>query len=185
MTNKENKSVKLIVSSQELSEIMGLSQRRIQQLAKDKIVDKVDHNQYNVPNSIKGYVDFMVDCATPDESKSINKDKETALLTRAKRMSAEVDLQTKLGELHRASDVKDVMNTMLNNFRAKLLTLPSKIAPQIQGKNEIEVLKSIIKNEINDTLSELSDYNPRTFNQIIKELIEDEVVDVIDDVEKE
>lgn len=183
--DKESEDIKLVVSSLELSEIMGLSQRRIQQLARDKVVDKVERNQYNVPNSIKGYVDFMVACATPDENEMVNKDKEAALLTRLKRQSLELDIQIKMGELHRASDVKDVMNTMLNNFRAKLLTLPSKIAPQIQGKNEMEVIKSIVKSEIVEALNELSDYDPQTFNQMVKEWINDEVVDVIEDAKKE
>lgn len=174
MGDKGNMENNRIVGVTALSEMMGLSKRRLQQLTEEKIIVRVGHNKYDVAQSIKGYVDFMIAYATPDENEMVNKDKEMALLTRTKRISAEVDLQTKLNELHRAVDIRDIVGVMLNNLRAQLLTLPAKIAPQVQAENEMEQLKYIIKNEITKLLSELTDYDPETFEAKTSALFQDD-----------
>lgn len=56
-----------------------------------------------------------------------------------------------------------VLTEMLANFKAKLLSIPTKIAPEIVGYSETSLVEDILKREMYETLEELSEYNPEDF----------------------
>lgn len=58
--------------------------------------------------------------------------------------------------MHHASEVERVMTRMLSDFRAKLLALPSKVAPVLIARNEIAVIQDIFQKEICEALQEFS-----------------------------
>lgn len=153
---KENKYV---VTTKEISEILNLSPRRIQQLTKDGALVRVAHGKYDLPSSIQSYIEYSNE--VPEEE--LDKTKEEALWTRARRKKAELELKIMKGEVHRSEDVESVMNDMLSSFRAQMLVLPGKIAPLVLGQTELEVIKSTIKKFIYEALQELSDYDPDIF----------------------
>ncbi|WP_242860963.1 hypothetical protein [Clostridium scatologenes] len=55
--------------------------------------------------------------------------KERALLTRRQREKLDLEISAMRGQRHFSSDVERIMNDMLANFRAKLIAMPTKIAP--------------------------------------------------------
>lgn len=58
--------------------------------------------------------------------------------------------------IHHASEVERVMTRMLSDFRAKLLALPSKVAPVLIARKEIAVIQDIFQKEIYEALQEFS-----------------------------
>lgn len=54
------------------------------------------------------------------------------------------------------------MTEMLSNLRTQLLGLPSKLAPQLEGMNRDQVY-DVMTREIEEKLSELSEYTPDLF----------------------
>ena len=75
------------------------------------------------------------------------------------------DMQLKLmqGKLHKSEDVEKVMTNMLASMRAKLLSLPSRVAPSIAGVSDPAEVVTILKDVIYDVLHELADYTPEMF----------------------
>ncbi|MFS0766050.1 hypothetical protein [Peribacillus phoenicis] len=163
MKNKDSSTNWTIVTTQQICEIIGLKPRRIQQLANEGALVRVGHGKFDLPRSVGAYVDYQVSQVRPAGDEEIDNSVETALWTRARKEKTELEVQIIKGELHRSSDVERVMNDMLLGFKAKLTSLPTKMAPQLVGKTEIPVVKDLLKEAVYEALNELSDYDPQKF----------------------
>ncbi|MFC4403306.1 hypothetical protein [Gracilibacillus xinjiangensis] len=185
MSDKGSVKKEYLVTTSELCEILGLSPRRIQQLAKEDALIRAARGKYDLPSSIQAYLEYMFEREKSEDE--LDKSEEEALWTRAKRMKTELELQIMRGELHRSNDVRLVMNDMLGSFRARLLGLPSKIAPQLLDKDEIPVIKQVLKDAVFEALQELSDYDPNVFYEKSKDkmYLEEDELEELDKVKDE
>lgn len=190
MKTKESNKKSYIVSAAEISLILGVSSSRIRQLFQENALVRVSHGKYDLPASISAYINYLT---SRDKGETeIDKNEEEALWTRARRQKTELELQIMMGELHRSGDVKRVMNDMLGTFRAKLLSLPTKTAPQLLGKTEIPAIKEKLKEAVFEAMAELSDYDPHIFYDYSKDklYLEDgeefeEDLEIVEDIDKE
>ncbi|SFP10649.1 hypothetical protein [Salibacterium halotolerans] len=161
MARKDLKENNYLVTTAEISEILGLSKRRIQQLVQEKALVRVSHGKFDLPSSINSYFEYKMEKMQTEDD--LDKNKEAAKWTRAKREKTELEVKIMRGELHRGKDVERVMSDMLGAFRARLLSFPSKYAPQVLGKTEIPPIKEKLKDGIYEALNELSEYDPYVF----------------------
>jgi len=65
--------------------------------------------------------------------------------------------ETLKGELIPANLVKDTWASLVISFRAKMLGLPNKAAPQLIGVDDLKEIEKLLQDFIYDALSELSD----------------------------
>lgn len=151
------------VSQSQLSAILGISTSRIRQLDKEDAFEKVGRGKYDLSKSIQKYMSYQIEKATATEDEDLDKLKEETLWTKARRQKAEVEYKIMTGHLHRAKDVEYYMNHMLSSFRTQLLSFPTKVAPQVTGMTEVMAVKEILKNEVHDLMTELSDYDADKF----------------------
>ena len=63
-------------------------------------------------------------------------------------------------ELHEAEDVENFLTDMLIKFKNRLVSIPAKVAPLVQGEDDVNQIVSILEKEIYETLDELSEYDP-------------------------
>jgi phage terminase Nu1 subunit (DNA packaging protein) len=187
LARKDSEKNTYTVSTAEISEIFGISTRRVQQLAKDGVFVRVGHGQFDLPASVNSFIEYRLD-DTKDEG-VLDKTTEEAKWTRARREKTELELQIMRGDLHRSEDVRRVMNDMMGAFRARILSIPSKFAPQLVGLTEIPPIKEVLKQGVYEALEELSDYDPMVFYDISKDkmLLEDadEVTSIDDELNGE
>lgn len=161
MSNKELDEKLKIVTSAQISKILGFTTARIRQLENDGALVKISHGKFDLAASIQRYVEYIREQEISDEELDLNR--ERTLLTRANREKVELELQIMRGELHRSDDVKRVMNDMLSAFRARCISIPSKAAPRLISQTEIPVIQDIIKKEVYEALAELSEYDSHRF----------------------
>lgn len=161
LANTNTNDSQRIVSTKELAEILGLSDRRVRQLENEGSLVKIGRGKFDLAASIQKYIDTIKERSLSDDEIDLNKEK--TLLTRANRMMAEMELKIIQGEVHRSEDIEKVMNDMLSSFRAQLLVIPGKAAPRLIDQTEIEPIKAILKNYIFEALQELSEYDPTVF----------------------
>ena len=139
-----------LVSSPELAEIFGVTDRYIRMLAKDEVVKKSGtRGKYLLIESIKGFIEFLRESSSADVDL-----KEAKLKKETEKIAKDIELKTiKISELknelHSAEIVKKVMTVMLTNLKGKMLAVPNKIAPLLSS--------------IEDVLLELSEYSPELF----------------------
>ncbi|GAV24795.1 hypothetical protein ciss_07280 [Carboxydothermus islandicus] len=175
MSNQKSR----IVSTSELAEILGVTDRRIRQLEKAGVISKIERGKFDLVQAVQQYIGWIKSqYAESDEELDLKKEK--TLLTRAHRQKVELELQIMRGELHRSEDVRRVMNDMLGAFRARCLAIPSKVAPKIQGKTDLAIIQDLIKKEVYEALSELSDYDPEVFYRQSKDklVLEEDVEEI-------
>ena len=136
-----------------LSEILGISTRRIQQLVEDGILPAPDkQGAYDIPACVQS---FYYNEFTNGEDEELDGRYERARKAKAEADRIEYDLKIKQGLYLQADLVQNEIEKSIGNCRAKLLALPRKFTPQIsvaQNPNEIE---EILTNGITEALNEL------------------------------
>lgn len=170
------------VSSKVLSNIIGVSDRRIRQLAEEGVLTKSSQGRYLLGESLHGYILML---KIENDAKSIDYsdgdapdlEEEKAYHERAKRFMSELRLKKMKGELHEANDIRLVMTDMLAKFKAKALGIPSKVAPILENKDKTFIM-SYMRTEISTLLIDLADYSPKDFYG-------EEFMDMNDDEEDE
>lgn len=156
MKNKEN----WLVTTSELSEILGVTDRRIRQLVKEGAVSRIDHGKFDLPKTIQQYIAWIGMKKEQKNEQTNEYRREKSLLVRANRQKAELELKKIERDLHKAEDVRQVMNHMNGVFRARCLKIPQNVAPKIVGNKELPIVQEIIKKEVYEALTELSNYDP-------------------------
>lgn len=140
-----------LVSSSELAKVLKLSARRVNQLAEQNIVYRENNGKFNLADSCENFYAWKF---RSDEK--MDYDLEHALLEKAKREKAELDLQQHKKQLLVATDVEHMVSGMILTCKAHLLSIPSKIAPKLTKQANPAVIADKIQHEIYEALSELS-----------------------------
>ncbi len=146
------------VTTKELAVILGITQRRVNQLTNNEKVFKREINgNYDVVKNVSLYYQRKF------TKESLDFDKEKTLHEKVKRELAEMKLKELRMEMHPGEAVERVLSGMLVTFRNRILSIPSKLAPMLVGKKDISTVSDTIKQELLDTLTELSEYDPAMF----------------------
>lgn len=157
----------ITVNSATLEKIIGVSDRRIRQLAEEGIVIRAAKGRYKLKDSIMNYIltlkVAMEAAGTDSPDGELDLEEEKAIHERVKRHISELKLQVMKGELHRSGDVERVMTDMLVSIRARLLAMPTKLAPLLVARNDVGYIRTALNREVLDALNELKDYNPKDF----------------------
>ena len=151
-------------SQSNLAKALGLSRQRVSQLLQEGVLATDEKNQILVIKSVINYVKYKGQSSAEEVSSSDDAvfEVEKAKNERAKRKIAELKLAKMNGEVYSADTVEQVMTEMLVNLRTQLLGLPTKLAPQLQNITKEEAY-NLLTQEIEDKLSELSEYTPSLF----------------------
>ena len=163
------------VTQKQLAIAFGVSPGRINHLVSDGIVVKDEKSTSGAVllyESIKRYWANKGKSSGGDEGleAELNLTNERAKHEKTKREIAELRLAKMERRVYDAKTVELVMTEMLSNLRTQLLGLPSKLAPQLEGQDKGAIYDTMTR-EIEEKLSELSEYKPELFTE---EEIEDE-----------
>lgn len=154
----------VVVTARSVGNLIGLSDRRVRQLADEGVIPRTKGGSYELTKAISSYVTYLKTCNDIDtDNLEQAYQKEKMLHERAKRQKAEIILAQIKGEVHESCDIERVMNDMLINFRSKILSLPTKIAPELVGYSDIPLIEEVLEREMYEVLDELSDYSPEKF----------------------
>lgn len=179
-TEKVSDIDSVTVTAGVLGGILGVSERRVRGLAQEGIFVKASQGRYKLKESMHNYVLNLR--VANDAGKTIQSDLEDELdlntekakHERIKRHMSELKLALMKGEVHKSNDVEAVMMDMLVRFKTKIVSLPSKLTPQLVDRDKSYILNALTE-ELNQVLEELSSYNAADFYG--KEYIDAEEVD--------
>lgn len=164
-TNVKKDTSDIVVNTDVLASVLGFTRQRINQLAKDGVLEKQAPGRFLLLLNLKKYVGYLrVGQVAEDEEGATDKYwEEKALHEKAKREMAELNLARKRNQLHEASDVEFTLTNMLVAFRSRILGIPQKIAPKIIGLTSLAEIMEVINTELLEALTELSEYDPAMF----------------------
>lgn len=147
-------------SARELAELLGVSERRVNQLVNEEILRREIEGDFVLTTAIAAFY----------ENKYASKDDdgywvEKTLHEAAKRQLAEIELARRQNLSHDAAAVERVMTDMLSKLRSQLLGIPTKMAAKLEMKKKA-FINAELESEIQSRLTELSDYNPEMFEDV-------------------
>ena len=151
---------KQTVSLDILAKVLCVSERRVQQLAKDNIViratDKASRGEYELISSVQGYIRFLQNEVKEGLSGSTEfKDSKTRQ-AKAKAEHEELKVQKLRGELVYLNDISKVWSDLMAVFKSRMRNIPNRVAPIVrQAKSDGEAQKTL-KTSIDEALQELS-----------------------------
>lgn len=154
-----------IVTTDKFAELIGRTRQRVNQLAKEGILERLAPGKYALMKNVSLYIKYLENGQKkPDEIENEAAYwEEKALHEKVKRELAELKLQKARGQVHDAADVERVLTNMLVVFRNRILAIPQKVSPKIIGMTNIAEISEIINAELYEALSELSEYDPAMF----------------------
>lgn len=120
-------------SLSEISTILGISERRVQQLVKGNIISKSSKDKYDLENSVKGYIKYLKTgaCNIDPDSSNIDVNEEKGRLIKARAEKAELELELLKGKYLEKKEVDFTWENLMLYFRGRILAMPTKLAPTI------------------------------------------------------
>lgn len=158
-----------LVNKQELSEILGKSERTLTTWQKNGLPIALDggrgaQNQYDTEAVIDWLINREISKLTIDDEGRIHDyEAERARLTHHQANKTALEEEVLKGSLLKAELVDRVWGDMISAFRAKMLSLPTKTAAQLINESDIAVIESVLREQVYEALTELSDYEPEQF----------------------
>jgi phage terminase Nu1 subunit (DNA packaging protein) len=148
------------VSVTVISRLLMITDRRVQQLAKDGIIPKGENRRYNLEEVVQAYIQYLqgknVGRGLEDDN-AIDFHTEKARLTKVQADKAELEYKQACGELVRAEDVSKNWYDMINDCKNRLLSVPSRAAPIVSSESNAGMCQQIIDDLIRESLEELSE----------------------------
>lgn len=166
----------------ELADAIGISTRQVRNLTNQGVFEFVSgKKKYNLAAAVQEYIAFKINAETK-RGTNVNKEQEQAEHERVKKEISKIKLRKLRREVHEAEDVETFLMSMLLNFRSRILMIPTKIAPEMLGENDINVIINKLNEELLDVLDKLSEYDPE---KISGEDLDDEEDEEDDNNEEE
>lgn len=147
-----------LYDTKQIARFLDLSERRVRQLRDEGVIsESARPGLYDLIETNRRYINYLRK-HNPDSADRLDYNAERAKLVRAKRKSEEYELQLKESRLHSSEDIETVMTAMLINFKSRLSSIPSKLAPLLSKKNNTAEIAKLLKDQMDEALTELSDY---------------------------
>ncbi|MFX3673298.1 MAG: hypothetical protein ACE3JQ_02455 [Paenisporosarcina sp.] len=155
----------VVVNTLAVAKMFGVTDRRVRQFVEEGIIDRIGNGRFDLQDTVYKYVVHlrMATDSLDENDVTESLEYEKYLHEKAKREKAEIELSHIKARMHSAAEVEAVMNNMFASFRARMLALPSKVAPSLIARDEISQIEQLIETQVHEALMELVNYDPRLF----------------------
>jgi hypothetical protein len=140
------------VTAAEASMFLGVNERVFYLMVEEGVIPKAGSGKYILGDVTEAYWRSRFDTEGLEA--------EQTRLTKARADLAELELAEQRGEVHRAAAVMRVWADNVMNGKTRLLSIPTKISPELVGK-DLQEIQTKLKTEINEALNELAEYDER------------------------
>jgi phage terminase Nu1 subunit (DNA packaging protein) len=140
-----------------MAKLLDLSERHVRRLADEKVLKKPERNKGWEITNVTLYIRYLRERAYGKSLAGTDLHNEKLRLTKAQADRATLEVSEIEGHLIPAQLVQDTWTDFVANVRAKLLGMPSRIAHQVIALDTYAEAESLIKENVQDALLELSD----------------------------
>ena len=171
------------VSLDTICRLLDLTPQRINQLAKEGVIPKLERGKYELVPVVRAYIQFL---RMGNLKRDLPEDDYTThrmRLTRAKADIMEMEKAQMEEKLIPASDIETAWIEATTNMRAKLLSLPTKAAAEVFSAESISEVKNLLKEQIYEALNELENVEVHVHNPVLSSDTEDGIDEGISEPE--
>lgn len=167
-------------SSAIIGKLFDLSDRRVQQLAKEGVLPAASTRPYkfDLLPTVKAYIKYLSDKANGKEAKNADTAKAEADKLRAeadlkqsKAKIAEMQLKELEGKMHRSEDVEAMTNDLVYTVRSMIMALPGRLAMDVVQAGTANEASALIRAECHIILNELAgyQYDPELYQRRVRD----------------
>lgn len=167
-------------SSAIIGKLFDLSDRRVQQLAKEGVLPAASTRPYkfDLLPTVKAYIKYLSDKANGKEAKNADTAKAEADKLRAeadlkqsKAKIAEMQLKELEGKMHRSEDVEAMTNDLVYAVRSMIMALPGRLAMDVVRAGTANEASALIRAECHIILNELAgyQYDPELYQRRVRD----------------
>lgn len=175
------------VTVAELAVVLGLSSRRVRQLADEGIIQSVGKNAYNLAVSVQAYNKFLSNRLPNEEDVKLEKAKKMAetQLKASKATVAKLQAQELQGKMHRSEDVAAMTADLIFTIRGALIALPGRLAVSVASVRSPAEASEVIKKEVHLVMRELANYkyDPEKYAERVRERMDWDAANSVEDDE--
>lgn len=158
------------VNATTLAIVLGITARRVYQLAQDGVFSAVEKGKYALADAVQSYIEYRSDekpLSNAEGEKlqaevTIKKSKATMLALEAKEMQ---------GKMHRSDDVAALTADLIYTIRGSLIALPGRLAVEVVGVGTAAEAADIIRSEVYQVMESLAnyEYDPKKYTERVRE----------------
>ena len=143
-----------LYTSRVVAQWIGLTERRVRQLRDEGVIQETRQGLYDLQQTVLKYITYLG--GTGKESLQTERMK----LTAEKRKAAEMDNETRLGNLHNTEDIEKGIKALCLNVRSRMLIIPAKLSPTLaEMDGDQAAIFDILKDAVTEALEEMSSYS--------------------------
>lgn len=143
-----------------LAKVFNLTERRIQQLARDGVIPKPEKGKYDFLGSTRAYIKYLQDRSTGRENEPQDAYVERARLLKAQADKTEHEVRVLIGEVITKEEAFLMLTEVISVLRSKFMALPSRAAPELQHLTTYAEIESCLKGNVYEILTEVTRYEP-------------------------
>lgn len=160
------------VSTTELACVLGITGRRVRQMAEDGQFEKSD-GSFNLCDCVQRYINSVSNGTKSKkeaEIELVTKNSE-AVIKQSKAKIAKMEASELEGQMHRSEDVAVFMDDLIFTMRAALMALPGRLAVDVASVQTAAEASDIIRKEANKIMLEISEhqYDPKAYADRVRE----------------
>lgn len=166
--------------SETIAKLFGVTERRVQQLAKEGIIPAASQRPYkfDLLLTVQAYIKYLSDKANGREAKGsdtvqaeIDKLRAEADLKQHKAKMAEMQLKELDGEMHRSEDVEAMTTDLVYTIRGMIMALPGRLAMDVVQVKTAAEASALIRAECYKILEELAGYkyDPEAYQRRVRD----------------
>ena len=163
-----------------IAKLFGVTERRVQQLAKEGIIPAAKSRPYmfDLLPTVQAYIKFLKDEAYGREQKSpdtktaeADKLRADADLKQYKAKMAELQYNELEGTMHRSEDVEAMTNDLVYTVRSLIMALPGRLAMDVYQAGSAAEASELIRSECYKILNELAgyEYDPEAYQRRVRD----------------
>ena len=161
------------VSTTELACVLGITGRRIRQLAEDGRLEKESKGRFLLCESVQRYIASLAKETVSEEDRRMEKASRTADVTlkASKAQIAKMEADELRGKMHRSEDVAAMTEDLIYTVRGSLMALPGRLAVDVAAAITPAEAAEIIRKEVHALMRELVnyEYNPEKYEERVRE----------------
>ncbi len=145
------------VSVETLAKLFKLSTRRIQQLAKQGVIPRAGHGQYDLVEAIQGYIDYLQAKIPSHAYRTSDVQTEKARLTKLQADKVQLELEQLKKTLIPMNDVVSAMSALVQSTKQRLLGVAKRLTPELLHQTEYDTVETLLEQAIHQALALLSE----------------------------
>ena len=146
-------------SASTIAKLFDITERRVHQLVKERVLPKASRGNYELVPCIKGYIKYLRERSLgsidmEENNPNIANERARLIKMQADKLAMEIDEEK--GRLLDADKAARAWDNLIARCRAVLLGIPNRLANQVVAINNAKEVAQLLKKAIYEALEELS-----------------------------